>query len=135
MRNLKCGECGAQLNIQDDHRDFVYCEYCGAKIDLYDQRILKKTVIETRDITNEKRIEAEYRVQRIKVTKFNFVNLVLAVIAIVGVIGVVITMMQLDLEDPFALIKLTMFVAITAIASVLLAKLNGVDDDDDWEPF
>ena len=28
---LKCPECGADLEIQDD-REFIFCQYCGRKI-------------------------------------------------------------------------------------------------------
>lgn len=31
MRACKCPGCGAELNIDDNNRDFAFCQYCGAK--------------------------------------------------------------------------------------------------------
>ena len=38
MRACICPNCGAQLKIIDDDREFMFCEYCGARIDLVDRR-------------------------------------------------------------------------------------------------
>ncbi|WP_044975584.1 hypothetical protein [Ruminococcus sp. HUN007] len=38
MRALICEKCGANLSINDDNRDFAFCQYCGTKIMLDDYR-------------------------------------------------------------------------------------------------
>ena len=34
MATITCPECGKKLHITDSRRDFVFCEYCGAKIEI-----------------------------------------------------------------------------------------------------
>lgn len=38
MRACKCPNCGANLKVADDDREFMFCEFCGARIDLVDRR-------------------------------------------------------------------------------------------------
>ena len=37
---LKCPECGADLEIQDD-REFIFCQYCGRKIYMDESDVVK----------------------------------------------------------------------------------------------
>lgn len=48
MRACKCPACGAELNIDDNNRDFAFCQYCGAKIMLDDYRSTQRIVDEAR---------------------------------------------------------------------------------------
>ena len=48
MRTLKCTNCNASLSIQDDNRDFAFCEYCGTKIMLDDYRSTQRIVDEAK---------------------------------------------------------------------------------------
>lgn len=59
MRTLKCTNCNASLSIQDDNRDFAFCEYCGTKIMLDDYRSTHRIV----DEAKIKQIEAEKEVK------------------------------------------------------------------------
>ena len=34
MRQIKCPNCGAEMNKEVVSRDYIYCEYCGTKLDL-----------------------------------------------------------------------------------------------------
>lgn len=36
MKTLKCNNCGANMNISDENKDYAVCEYCGAKTKLSD---------------------------------------------------------------------------------------------------
>lgn len=52
-RTVKCPSCGAELTVKDDNRDFMFCEYCGTKVDLIDTRIEHHIVDEARIIEAE----------------------------------------------------------------------------------
>lgn len=38
MRACKCPNCGANLGFDDDGHEYIYCQFCGTKIDLMDYR-------------------------------------------------------------------------------------------------
>jgi len=48
MRCFNCNNCGANLTIEDENRDFVFCEYCGTKIMLDDYRSTHRVVDEAK---------------------------------------------------------------------------------------
>ena len=48
MRTMKCPNCSASLTIQDDNRDFAFCEYCGTKLMLDDYRSTHRVVDEAK---------------------------------------------------------------------------------------
>lgn len=52
-RTVKCPGCGADLTVKDGNRDVMFCEYCGTKVDLIDQRIEHHIVDEARIIEAE----------------------------------------------------------------------------------
>lgn len=52
-RTVKCPSCGAELTVKDDNRDFMFCEYCGTKVDMIDSRIEHHIVDEARIIEAE----------------------------------------------------------------------------------
>ena len=52
-RIMKCPSCGADLTIKNENRAFLFCEYCGTKIDLIDSRVEHHIVDEARIIEAE----------------------------------------------------------------------------------
>lgn len=48
MRTCKCPNCNATLTIEDESRDFAFCQYCGAKIMLDDYRSTQRIVDEAK---------------------------------------------------------------------------------------
>lgn len=60
MRACKCPNCGANLSFDDSSRDYAFCEYCGAKIDLMDKR-----TYHTEHIIDEAKIKNAENVSRI----------------------------------------------------------------------
>ena len=60
MRACKCPNCGANLKVTDDDREFMYCEYCGARIDLADRR-----TVHTEHIIDDAKIKNAENVSRI----------------------------------------------------------------------
>lgn len=68
LRTLKCPNCDAQLTLNNDDREYAFCEYCGGKIILHDYRSLHRVVDEarikedeTRRIVRLKELELEER--------------------------------------------------------------------------
>ena len=68
MRASTCPSCGANLTIDDEDRDFAFCQYCGGKIMLDDYRSTQRIVdeaklkqAETDRIIKLKEIEIEER--------------------------------------------------------------------------
>lgn len=58
MRACKCPNCGANLKADDD-REFMFCEFCGARIDLVDRR-----TVHTEHIIDEAKIkDAEAKIK------------------------------------------------------------------------
>lgn len=48
MHSCTCPNCNASLNVEDDSRDFAFCQYCGTKIILDDYRTTHRYVDEAR---------------------------------------------------------------------------------------
>lgn len=48
MRTCKCPNCNATLTIEDENRDFAFCQYCGAKIMLDDYRSTQRIIDEAK---------------------------------------------------------------------------------------
>lgn len=60
MRACKCPNCGSNLNFDDDKREYIFCQYCGAKIDLMDQR-----TVHTEHIVDDAKIKNAESIHRI----------------------------------------------------------------------
>lgn len=60
MRACKCPNCGSNLNFDEIDREYVFCQYCGAKIDLMDQRS-----IHTEHIVDDARIKNADSIHRV----------------------------------------------------------------------
>ena len=58
--NLKCPECNAPLKV-DPNREFIYCEYCGAKILLDKEEKVSRTIdeAEIRKAESQEKIRIE----------------------------------------------------------------------------
>lgn len=74
MRNLKCPSCGATLTIQDDNREFAFCEYCGAKLSIDDLRITHRIVDEAR--IKEAEANKEIKLKQLELENLSFQMLV-----------------------------------------------------------
>lgn len=48
MRSCSCPNCNANFNIEEDNRDFAFCQYCGTKIMLDDYRSSHRIIDEAR---------------------------------------------------------------------------------------
>ncbi len=48
MRTCNCPNCNANLTIDDENRDFAFCQYCGVKIMLDDYRSTHRVVDEAK---------------------------------------------------------------------------------------
>lgn len=59
MRVCKCPNCGSNLNF-DDGREYIFCQYCGAKIDLMDQR-----TVHTEHIVDDAKVKNAESIHRI----------------------------------------------------------------------
>lgn len=70
MRILKCPSCGAALTIQDDNREFAFCEYCGAKFSLDDLRITHRIVDEAR--IKETEANKEIKLKQLELENLSF---------------------------------------------------------------
>ena len=60
MRQIKCPNCGAVINKEVIDRDYMYCEYCGTKLDLTSFR----AYITIEDKAKIKEIEAMEAIRR-----------------------------------------------------------------------
>lgn len=58
MRQMKCPNCGASLSLDDKHKSFAFCSYCGTRIDFADKRV------EYRIVNEAKMQKEEARAQR-----------------------------------------------------------------------
>lgn len=67
MRACKCPNCGANLSVIDDDREFMFCEYCGVRVDLVDQRTVHTEHFV--DDAEVKRAEAKIKSAEAKVKK------------------------------------------------------------------
>ena len=73
MRKCTCPNCNANLTIDDNNRDFAFCQYCGAKIMLDDYQVTERIIDEARIKESEteriirlKELELEERKQLAK---------------------------------------------------------------------
>ena len=46
MKKCTCPNCGANLSIKTNDRDFAFCQYCGTKIMLDDYRATHRIIDE-----------------------------------------------------------------------------------------
>lgn len=65
MRTCNCPSCGAQLSIDDENRDFAFCQYCGDKIMLDDYRSTHRVVDEAK--IKQVEIEREIRLKELSI--------------------------------------------------------------------
>jgi len=93
MRVCKCHNCNANLEFMEDDRDFMFCQYCGAKVMLDDyrtshtQRIVDEAIIKQAETDRiiklkELEIQEERRKQGSLLRKVITVIWLIAVLAI-----------------------------------------------------
>ena len=93
MKKCECPSCGASLTIQNENRDFAYCEFCGAKIQLDDirtsHRIIDEAKIKQADydaMIRLKELEMEQK-EREEAQKKNQFKIIVSII--LGIISLV----------------------------------------------
>lgn len=98
MISLKCPECGANISIEERHKQ-CFCQYCGAKIILddgntthtyhkVDEARIKEAEVDKLIRLKELEIEKEERQYRRNIVKYKVIALF--VLGIVGTIAFVI---------------------------------------------
>lgn len=65
MRTCNCPNCNAILTIDDENRDFAFCQYCCAKIMLDDWRSTHRVVDEAK--IKQAEVEREIRLRELKI--------------------------------------------------------------------
>ena len=68
LKIAKCPSCGGDLNIETD-RDFLFCQFCGAKLMRDDQRIVIEHV--ERKIDEARIREIEFEEKKLETEKFS----------------------------------------------------------------
>lgn len=63
MRTCNCPSCNANISIDDENRDFAFCQYCGSKIMLDDYRSTHRVVDEAK--IKQAEIEREIRLKEL----------------------------------------------------------------------
>ena len=64
MRSFNCSKCGANLTIQDENREFAFCEYCGTKIMLDDYRSTHRIIDEAK--IKQAEVEREIKMKELE---------------------------------------------------------------------
>lgn len=65
MRTCNCPNCNANLTIDDENRDFAFCQYCAAKIMLDDYRSTYRVVDEAK--IKQAEVDREIRLEELKI--------------------------------------------------------------------
>ena len=115
MRKLECPDCGAKLGVTKD-KSIAFCQYCGARLDMYDRSIKVHTVStdETQIRETEQLVEllkAKYEIERQKeLDKQNHRESMLetycAIVFCVGCLGfIALQCLGISIEHIFEIIK------------------------------
>ena len=142
MRNCSCINCGANLTIDDNNRDYAFCQYCGAKIMLDDYRSTHRVIdeakikqAETERIVKLRQMEIAERERknREKMTRFKIV--ISLILGIVGIIMMVIGFMagsaSGDSDSGFYMISMVGFFPLMGSAYIWLFSKNKSNEDID----
>lgn len=88
---LKCPECGANLEIEEG-RTFCYCQYCGCKIMLDDEKeekTINKNINITKNVTHTKRYVDEAEIikatNKEKENKRSWIALIVCMVIAIGI--------------------------------------------------
>ena len=65
MRTCNCPNCNANLTIDDQNREFAFCQYCGAKIMLDDYRSTQLIIDEAK--LKQAEVDREIRLKELKI--------------------------------------------------------------------
>lgn len=74
MRTCNCPSCNANLTIDDENREFAFCQYCGAKIMLDDYRSTHRVIDEAKIKQAEFNREIRLKELNIKEAQMNQKN-------------------------------------------------------------
>jgi len=86
FRIMKCPACGGDLNIETD-RDYLFCQFCGAKLMRDDQRIVIEHI--ERKIDEAKIRQIEFEEKKLTTETFSKKRMWIA-INVIGVIMLII---------------------------------------------
>lgn len=126
MRELDCRSCGAHIKI-DSKEDLAYCPYCGATFDMYDKRILNKTV--KVDETESKRIDAKYQLELEKLkNKKREQKIVLILFAISAILCVAFGYRYKLTEDEMDGVFMLMFLFFAMVPLIIFINITGSND-------
>lgn len=142
MMSCNCTNCGANLTVGDNNRDFAFCQYCGAKIMLDDYRSTHRVVdeakikqAETEQMVKFKQLEMaeKDRANREKNLKLKIkISLILATVGILMmVLGFFGGNASGDSDSGFYMLALVgMFTLMGAAYIWLFSSKKGSDDVD-----
>ncbi len=133
MRSFFCTNCGANLTIQEDNRDFSFCQYCGTKIMLDDYRSTHRVVDEAKIVQAEadkivklKKIELleKKQLEKKRIRKMKIIaSLCLAALALISFL---LCFSSLDLYIFF----LIGFIALISIIFIWGPEIKGENTQD-----
>ena len=89
-RILKCPACGGNLNLETD-RDVIFCQYCGAKLQKTDDRIVIEHIDRHVDETENKRIDLEEKKFESRKKSRHSFNVIALILLIIGLVGLMIS--------------------------------------------
>lgn len=91
MRTCNCPNCNASITIDDENRDFAFCQYCGSKIMLDDYRSTHRVVDEAKikqvEVDREIRLR-EFKLKEAQMRQQNVIRVVLTCIWIGSIFAV-----------------------------------------------
>lgn len=100
MRSCNCTNCGASLTVDDNNRDFAFCQYCGAKIMLDDYRSTHRVVdeakikqAETDQMVKLKQLEMLEAARINKEKNLKLKIIISLILAIIGILMIIIGFM------------------------------------------
>lgn len=106
LRVLKCPECRANLEIEEG-RTFCYCQYCGCKIILDDEKeekTINKNINITKNVTHTKRYVDEAEIikatNKEKEDKRSWIVLIVCMVIAIGIPFGMLT--KFDIEEKIA---------------------------------
>lgn len=142
MRSCNCTNCGANLTVDDNNRDFAFCQYCGAKIMLDDYRSTHRVVdeakikqAETEQMVKLKQLEMaeKDRANREKTLKLKIkISLILAAVGILMmVIGYMAGSATGDSDSGFYMLSMVGMFPLMGAAYIWLFSNNKDKEEPD----
>lgn len=130
--SLKCPECGADISIEEGHKQ-CFCQYCGAKIILddgntihtyhkVDEARIKEAEVDKLIRLKELEIEKEERQYRRNIVKYKVIALF-----VLGIVGTIAFVIDNGAEGRASVVGYTCVIAVMGIVlqSILTMSDNG----------